>query len=323
MSIELPYFEIAGVGDFETLSQTIPWQIGQNNINSIWSKSKGEGATVMVLDTGYSDHPDNCNEVKGPSFVTNEPDSIDYNGHGSHVVGIIGACDNSKGIVGVAPKAKVISAKVMDKNGRTLSPYIERALRYALDMKPDVVNISFGSADMLSGNVLHLINKLWEEGIPLICAAGNHGPGKGLYYPAGYPNVIAVGAIDIKRKIAIFSAQGSAIDFAAPGVDILSTYLNQEYATLSGTSQAAPFVTGLVALIVAYNRKLGIKVNNCDYIKDVLKSAAKDVGVSGFDEVYGNGIIDPSKMLKTPIQTPANVDKRSFWQKLFGIFKKN
>lgn len=322
MSIELPYFEIAGVGDFETLSQTIPWQIGQNHINSIWSKSKGEGARVLVLDTGFSNHPDNCNEIKGPSFVTNEPDSIDYNGHGSHVVGIISACDDSDGIVGVAPKAKVVSAKVMDKNGKTVSEYVEKALRYALDTKPDVINISFGSPTMLSGNVLHLVNKLWEEGIPLVCAAGNHGPGKGLYYPAGYPNVIAVGAIDIQRKIAIFSAQGSAIDFAAPGVEILSTYLDKQYATLSGTSQAAPFVTGLVALIVAHNKKLGIKVNNSDYIFDVLKSAAKDVGDSGFDNAYGNGIIDPSKMLKTNVKTPTIVDRRSFFSKLFSVLRK-
>lgn len=321
MSIELPYHKVSAIGTYRALSQNVPWEISNWRVPSLWKHTQGHGAVALCLDTGFSGHPDNCNEVAGPSFVKKESSAQDYNGHGSHIAGIVGACNNAIGVVGVAPQVQVISAKILDKNGQATPESIDSGLRYALQIKPSVVNASFGSFTALPASTIKMINQLWDIGIPVVCACGNHGPNQGLMWPARLDNVIAVGACDIERHIAPFSATGPEIDFVAPGVDILSTYLHGEYAAMEGTSMAAPFVTGLIALLVAHAKSQSRTLTSAQ-IFGILRSISMDVGVKGVDNIFGNGLLDPTKLFETPPVPAVNPPvRKSLWQKFLGMFR--
>lgn len=316
MDISLPPYTVNQIGEFAALSQNVPWGLTKLDVPHAWTTTKGEGITVMVFDTGFSGHEDNCNEIKGPSFVVNEPDSRDYNGHGSHVAGIIGACDNVNGVVGVAPRAKIISVKVLDKNGQATSQAILNALKYAAANKPDVVNMSLGSPNAMSSDLLYYMQQLANSGVPIIVAAGNNGATGGILFPAKYDCTFAIGAYDIFNKVADFSAVGPEIDFVAPGVEILSTFLNGQYAIMSGTSMAAPFVTGVVALMLSHAKAIGTKYATAKQIYDVLLKKTADLGPVGFDNQYGFGAIVPTQVVTLSSNTailPKVSTKTRFW----------
>lgn len=317
-SISLPPYTINQIGDYQTLSQNVPWGISKLDVPSAWAKTKGEGITIMVIDTGFSGHEDNVNETKGPSFVAQEPDSRDYNGHGTHVVGIIGACDNATGIVGVAPNSKIISVKALDKNGFATGASVERALEYAAKVKPDIINLSLGSSKTMPDSIYNLLQKMADQGIVTVVAAGNNGRKGGIMYPAKWPMTFAIGAYDIFDEVASFSAVGEEIDFVAPGVEILSTFLNNQYAIMSGTSMAAPFVTGVLALMLAQAKKIGVKYATAKQIYDHLLVATVDLGPKGFDNRYGFGVIVPSQVVHSVDgnnPAPATLPKHSRWKK--------
>ncbi len=320
--ISLPPHTVQQVGDFQALSQNVPWGLTKLDVPSAWTKTRGEGITILVIDTGFSGHPDNCNEAKGPSFVDSEPDAQDYNGHGSHVVGIIGACDNGQGVVGVAPKAMIISAKALDKNGQSNAINVERALKYALSIKPDIINMSLGSPTELSRSTKRLMQQLTDEGVVIVVAAGNNGSKGGVMYPARWEMTFGVGAYDIFNKIADFSAVGPEIDFVAPGVEILSTHIDGRYAIMSGTSMAAPFVTGVLALMLSHAKQNNISPRSVKEIYDRLLTKTVDLGPPGFDNQYGFGVIVPSQVfLSGTEEAIVQLPKRSAWAQFFTGLK--
>lgn len=303
-------FEVKKV--LSTLSQSQGWGIKQLNVPETWKTTKGEGITVMVIDTGYTDHPDLNGAMviaKSRSFLKSEPDINDLNGHSSHCCGIIGARNNDIGMVGVAPECNLITLKVLGSNGTGGFDAIRNALKYAIEIKPDVISMSLGSHSYDS-EMHNLLKKLYEMNIPVIAAAGNDGKRKvgnkiidTINYPAKYPEVISVAAFDINGNPANFNSYGSDnIDFSAPGVDIYSTWINHEYVSISGTSMATPFIAGLVALLLSKHRKYE-KItgkNDCktvEQIKEHLIKYANDKGVVGKDLNWGYGVIDPVKLI--------------------------
>ena len=223
---------------------------------------------IAILDTGISlSHPD-LNVYKQQTFVTDTTTADDDNGHGTHVAGIAAAKDNSMGVVGVAPGARLWAVKVLDKNGAGAISTIIKGIDYITQHanEIDVVNLSFG-CECSSAALDAAINSSVQAGITYVVAAGNDHKDASAFSPANNPNVIAVSAIaDSDGKcgglgtptnhggddmLADFSNFGKAVSIAAPGVNILSTYKDNSYTTLSGTSMAAPFVAGAAALYKA------------------------------------------------------------------------
>jgi major intracellular serine protease len=323
----LPKYEIHDVGSAQALSQIYPQNVRDLNIPKIWSKSKGKGVTVMVLDTGCPiNHPDlikNIDLSKCRSFIDGEDIFDSYVGHGVHCAGTIGAADNTEGIVGIAPEVTIITGKVLDKNGRSQGDGILRGLQYCLKICPDVINLSLGGPNPMP-EVHEVIKKLVANGTVVVCAAGNNGE-ENILYPAKYDEVITVGSYSdtILKDRSSFSSWGKELDIMAPGDKILSTYLNKGYAVLSGTSMATPVVSGVVALIIskyrAENKSLSV-----DEVKKLLYTTAIDVEGKGWDSHSGWGIINPESIFGevVTIQSlkPASKIKK-FFNKVLQFFK--
>lgn len=214
----------------------------------------GTGKTAWIIDTGIDfDHPDlNVDVARSKSFLANNTSARDENGHGTHVAGIIGAKNNSFGILGVASGANLVSLRVLDANGDGVLSSIIQALAYvnANAKAGDVVNMSLGE-DVVSETLDQQVRNTAARGIFVAIAAGNDAKPAINYSPgrANGSNIYTVSAIDSLDNFAPFSNYGNdAVDVAAPGVAVLSTYLNNRYAIMSGTSMAAPHVAGLLLL---------------------------------------------------------------------------
>lgn len=259
-----------------------------------WKETMGEGVRVGIVDTGICcTHPDLKNRIKdGANFTMEDRGTInDYVGHGTHVAGIVAAEKNGSGVVGVAPMADLYIAKAFDKTGKTTYPAIEKSILWLIDKGVDVINMSF-SSPTATKRYSELIKLVKRHGITMICAAGNEGAESvnTIGYPASFAETIAVSAVDINKNIADFNSKGSAAEIAAAGINIYSTYLNNGYATLSGTSMATPIITGAVAILQAkgkmrYSRKL-----TPDEIRLLLNIYTEDLSGYGRDDRYGYGL---------------------------------
>jgi subtilisin family serine protease len=282
-----------------TLSQKQCWSIKKTNIPNTWKVTEGEDIKVMVIDTGWTDHHDiGDNAIKG--IHTIGKDIIDREGHQTHCVGIICAQNNDYGMVGVAPKAKVICVKALDDSGSGSNKSICDALDYAIEVKPDVISMSLGSPSP-SLEIHKRIKKLYQMNIAIICAAGNDGS-RGVDYPGAHPETIAVGAYDEDGNIANFSGVGDEVDFVAPGVNIYSTYLNNQYVNMNGTSMATPYMAGVVALLLSKHKKQEKETgeNDCKTVEQLKQHLLKytiDKGYVGKDKQYGYGLVDVENMI--------------------------
>jgi subtilisin len=230
----------------------------------------GRGKTAWVIDSGIDfEHPDLTVDVnRSRSFVSGSTTADDENGHGTHVAGIIGAKNNSFGVVGVASGANLVALKVLDKDGKGSLSSVIQALTYINQNAKagDVVNISLGD-DKLSDILDQQVKYTASLGIYVSIAAGNDSKPASQFSPArvNAPNVYTVSAVDSLNNFASFSNYGNdAVDFAAPGIRILSTYTDGRYAKLSGTSMAAPHLSGLLLLKGSKISYSGLALNDPD-----------------------------------------------------------
>lgn len=277
-------------------TETIPY--GIRNIQAIEAQKEGytgKGVKIAVLDSGYSQNSD-VKMKGGYSFITNSENYEDDFGHGTHIAGIIAASINGEGVVGVAPMADIYAIKVLDKGGRGSYFMLIQGIDWAIKNKMDIINISFGG-EKPSQILEEKIQEAHNAGILVIAAAGNDGyMGEDtILYPARYSTAIAVGAIDSSNKRGFFSAKGPDLDLVAPGVKILSTLPGNKYGMKTGTSMAAPHVTGVAALILEKNKTL-----SPNKVIDILKSTAKLLGAVS---EYGHGIVQAKEAIdKTPFE---------------------
>ena len=238
---------------------------------AIWDESRqGEGIVIAVIDTGIdTDHPDLKDRIiGGRNFTSDYHGDLDIfednNGHGTHVSGTIAASLNNQGVVGVAPKSQILSLKALTGTGMGDYEWIIKAINYAVDWRgPNnervrVISMSLGGphdVPELHKAIQYAVN----QDISFVVAAGNEGDGREdtfeYTYPGAYKEVISVGAVTMDLKLAPFTNTNAAVDLVAPGVGVLSTYLNNQYAKLSGTSMAAPHVAGALALIINVSEK--------------------------------------------------------------------
>ncbi|GIO53555.1 S8 family peptidase [Paenibacillus cineris] len=229
----------------------IPWNVSRVKSPELWNQTMGRGVKVAIIDTGIAKHPDLCiaggvNTITGGSFQ-------DDNGHGTHVAGIAAATGRQK-IFGNAPKVKLFAVKVLDQNGNGFVSDIVEGIDWCLKRGIKVMNMSFGLTGSGNNKALQdAIKRAAKQGAVISASAGNEGTmfSPLIDAPARYPETIAVAATDRANRVADFSSRGNGISVAAPGVDILSTLPGGTYGKMSGTSMAAPHVTGGAALLRA------------------------------------------------------------------------
>jgi subtilisin family serine protease len=302
---KLPPFKVEQI--FVAMAETQDWGLKLFGIPKVWSRTKGEGVKVAVLDTGVAlDHPDLKGQiVAARDFTGSRSGPADLHGHGTHCAGVIAAAENDTGVVGVAPKAKLLVGKVLGDNGSGGSGGIAAGVKWAADNGADIISMSLGSSSP-DGAIHSAIKYAASKGVFVIAAAGNEGPYENTVgYPGGFPECVCVAAIDQAKRIAKFSSRGRAVDVAAPGVDILSTYPPKNYARLSGTSMATPFVAGVVALLLARQKATGnVTIKSIDDLLAAIKKTSVDAGSSGHDNQFGWGLIDPDSLVPKAEDAP-------------------
>lgn len=291
----------------DTVKENIPEGIELISAPKVWEQSNyGEGIIIAVVDTGIDKtHPDLMDRIIDGKDFTNTGDYQDDNGHGTHVSGTILAAYNQIGVVGVAPKAKILALKALNGQGQGDINWINGALEYAVDWrgpnqeKASVISLSLGGPPDETEH--KIIQRAIQEDILVVCAAGNSGDGRHetdeLDYPGAYPEVVEVGAVDLSRNLADFSNTNEEIDLVAPGVDILSTYPGNKYARLSGTSMATPHVSGAAALLkVISEKEFGRHLTEAELYAQLVKST-DDLGIS--KKAQGNGLLNLMKTERT------------------------
>jgi len=297
-------------------AEVLPWGIDRIDAELVWpSGNTANLIRVGIIDTGISNtHPDLLDNIKGGVNTINSRKSWnDDNGHGSHVAGIVAGLDNTIGVIGVGPAADLYAIKVLDRNGSGYLSDVIEGIQWAIANNMQVVNMSLGTTSNIT-SFHDAVTVAKNAGIVVVAAAGNSGSSADgsstVIYPAAYPETIAVSATDSTDTIASWSSRGPEVDLAAPGVDIYSTYKGTGYATLSGTSMAAPHVTGSAALVLNTPTDTAVDPDplsgaciavydvNCngkwdpDEVQTKLQATAKDLGATGFDTLYGWGLVN-------------------------------
>ena len=214
------------------LGQTLPFGLEIIRAPEVWNVTRGQSINVVVVDTGVDyRHPELARAYAGGyNAISRTSDPLDDNGHGTHVAGTIAAADNDLGVVGVAPNVRLWAAKVLRSDGKGSTANVIAAIDWVLQQKRAlggnwIVNLSLGSAEA-SVTEREAFARAVDEGLLIFAATGNESTSvlaAPVNYPAGYPGVIAVGAIDDKRAAATFSNQGPEVALVGPGVGVLST----------------------------------------------------------------------------------------------------
>ena len=212
------------------VAQMTPWGLTSVHAPSVWFLTRGEGVRVGIIDTGMDlGHPDLQAAYRGGyDFVHN--DSVPEEeaeggafGHGTRMAGIIAASDNGFGLIGAAPGVSLYALKIFPKNGGALTSNVIRAVEWAIAQKLDVVSCSFGG-ETPSRLEEETYARAHRANVLVIAAVGNDA--SWVRYPAAYPSVVGVGAMDRMHRIASFSNTGAEVDFVAPGVDLVSTMIS-------------------------------------------------------------------------------------------------
>jgi subtilisin len=250
--------------------------------------NKGGSLKVCILDSGIDrTHPElSARYAGGYDFVNDDSDPADDNGHGTHVAGTIAATLNGTGVVGAAPEAQILAYKVLDSKGSGSFSDVIAALDACKNAGGRITNNSYGSAADPGTLTRQAFDNTYAAGLLHVAAAGNSGSGADkVDYPAKFDSVIAVAATDSSDARASFSSTGPAVELAAPGVNILSTYKGGQYAYASGTSMASPHVAGVAALVF----NCGISTNA--QVRARMQQTAQDLGAAGRDNLYGYGLV--------------------------------
>ncbi|WP_412752979.1 type VII secretion-associated serine protease mycosin [Krasilnikovia sp. M28-CT-15] len=275
------------------------WHLKSLNIADVHSISTGRGVTVAVIDSGVSNHRDLSGSVLAGKDFTDSSGSgqTDTNGHGTAMAGDIAAHGKGEsGALGIAPDSKILPVRVLTtgKTGRGLGP----AISWAVTHGADVINISLGGG--ATPDLFSALEAAEKANVVVVASAGNLPESHGITSPAFVPSVVAVGAVDRDGKRASVSASGAALDLMAPGTDIMSTSVHNQYAAGTGTSDAAAIVSGAAALIRSKYPALSARE-----VVARLESTAIDKGAPGVDPEYGHGVIDLVAALSTdaPVAT--------------------
>jgi thermitase len=290
------------------------WNLQKVDGATAWDSARGDGATVAVIDTGvWASHPDLSGEVlTGYDFVSSDNDATDDHGHGTHVAGTIAAVtNNGVGVASIGYHGSILPIKVLNSEGYGTYADVASGIIYAADNGASIINMSLGGSSS-SITLQNAVNYAIGRGVMIVAAAGNDGSDAPLY-PAACDGVLAISATDSSDNLASFSNYGSNIFVGAPGVGILSTYLNNSYVSMSGTSMATPHVAGLLELAESYAAAASLTLTDAQLVADI-KASSDKVGSYGYDangwnQYFGYGRINAYKLIQvmnglTPSTTP-------------------
>ncbi|WP_105974247.1 type VII secretion-associated serine protease mycosin [Streptomyces geranii] len=310
------------------------WALDAMHAQEAWRTTKGKGITVAVLDTGVeADHPDLVgNVLEGKDMVgfgAGRGDAA-WAKHGTAMAGIIAGhghgYDNDDGVMGIAPEAKILPVRVILEDGdsargkarNTRGNALAEGIRWAADQGADVINLSLGD-DSKSAHPEpaedEAVQYALEKGAVVVASAGNGGEkGDHISYPAAYPGVIAATAVDKYGTRASFSTRRWYATVSAPGVDVVIAAPDERYYEGWGTSAAAAFVSGAVALIKAAHPGL-----TPAQIKKLLEVTARNSPDGGRDDSRGYGFIDPAAAIKAAAKLkPEELASAAYGKKYFG-----
>ena len=278
--------------DIDPQEQLIPWNV--DYIDSTYAHQmglSGQGVKVGIIDSGINPHKD-LKISGGINILDNNDSYYDGYGHGTKVAGIIGALDNSYGLIGVAPNVELYSIKVLKSNGKGSISDVVAGIEWAIDNNLDIVNFSLQTT--VDNSVLrNAVQKAYENNILLVASSGNKGGTKKtdtVTYPAAYDKVISVAAVDKNGERASYSSTGKRIDISAPGESVYTTVQSGLYFLADGTSMAAPHVSGVAALVLDSQPNL-----NVEEVRSILLKSKIPLGNP---KLYGKGIIDAQKAIK-------------------------
>ncbi|MEV6963081.1 type VII secretion-associated serine protease mycosin [Streptomyces sp. NPDC051207] len=302
-----------------------PWALQRVLLDQLWSRTKGKGVRVAVIDTGVDVRnpqltdavdvrsgrnllPENLKDKDGnPVERGNETGTTDTVGHGTKVAGIIAARPaRGTGFVGLAPEATIIPVQQNDAEGHGSVDTLIDAVRHAVAAGADVINISQDTSNAVKPDpsLQQAINTALAKNIVVVASAGNGGLGGNdkKTYPASYEGVLAVASSDRNNERAPFSQSGDFVDVAAPGVDMISTVPGGGHCSDSGTSFSAPYVAGVAALLKAEHPQWTAR----QIVAQIEQTAERTT--PGHDRLVGWGVVDPVRALTDddhPIEAPA------------------
>ncbi|QOV39503.1 type VII secretion-associated serine protease mycosin [Streptomyces ferrugineus] len=310
------------------------WALEAMNTQEAWQTTKGEGVTVAVLDTGVEDdHPDLAgNVLEGKDMVGFGAERGDraWARHGTAMAGIIAGHGhgpgNGDGVMGIAPEAKILPVRVILEDGdparararSTRGNALAEGIRWAADHGADVINLSLGddskSAHPEAGED-EAVQYALKKGAVVVASAGNGGEkGDHISYPAAYPGVIAATAVDRYGTRASFSTRRWYATVSAPGVNVVIADPDHKYYEGWGTSAAAAFVSGAVALVKAAHPDL-----TPAQIKKLLQDTARNAPADGRDDSRGYGFIDPAAAIKKASgMRPTDLKAAAYGEEYFG-----
>ncbi len=250
--------------------------------------------TIALLDTGVdTSHPDlKDNLIQGENILEPESPPIDDNGHGTKVAGILGAVGNNKeGVSGVVWRTRMMPFKILDKNGVSDDFTVGKGIRRAVDRGAKILLLPLG-LPQYSQHLKEAIDYAKSKNVLVVAATGNEG--SRVNYPASFPYVLAVGAVNQQQKPLAYANVGPEMDVVAPGIRILTTAPGGGYTEVEGTSMAAPQVAGLAALVWKQHPQW-----TPEQVKSHIRSTARDLDKPGWDLKTGHGLIDLEKALGT------------------------
>jgi subtilisin family serine protease len=252
-------------------------EVHQQEVSQVISKwhergIKGSAVKIAVLDTGIDMESEDLTFSKGMNFVgSNQEDFQDDNGHGTKIAGIIGARENNKLLLGVAPESELFIGKVADQNGNVDFKDLEEGIHWAIEQDVDIINISleFPSA---TEQMESAIKEAHKSGIIVVSSSGNiKYPGDvDVAYPGNFPEVIGVGMLNTEGKIYSDEFKKKNVDVFAPGEDIFSMYFDNKMTLDTGVSFATAYTSGYAALLIQH-----FKDDSMKYDLKILKKALK------------------------------------------------
>ncbi|WP_277441094.1 type VII secretion-associated serine protease mycosin [Streptomyces sp. SPB162] len=311
------------------------WTLDAMHAHDAWRTSQGAGVTVAVLDTGVDGtHPDLAGQVLPGNDLIGfgaGPGDNTWAKHGTGMAAIIAGHGHgpgySQGVLGIAPRAKILPVRVIleekdprrDEARASRGRAVPDGIRWAADHGAGVINLSLGDDSATAAPTAEYDNAIQYalgKGVVVVASAGNGGEqADRASYPAAYPGVIAVAAVDRVGAHASFSTRRWYASVSAPGVDVILADPNRKYYEGWGTSPASAYVSGAVALIRSVHPKLSPA-----QIKQLLESTTRERPAGGRNDAVGTGLVDPAAALKAAAKlepraeapTPAPTARRYF-----------
>lgn len=265
------------------------WYLERINAQATWDNAINP-VRVAIIDTGIDpSHPDLAARIVDMIDVFADPDMRDRQGHGTHTAGIIAAQPNHHmNTRGICQVCQIVAIKAINDDGYGSDVTVAQGIDYAIRAGAVVMNLSVGSgADTPA--IRSAIERALAADVVVVAAAGNTTSSNAQHiFPAAYPGVLAVSAVDSTDMIASFARSGPSTDIVAPGVDIFNTSpFGAGYSLEQGTSTAAPQVTAAVGLMRSIRPDL-----RAPQIQEILMANADDLGPPGYDDIYGHGLLN-------------------------------